>query len=296
MSDLSLVDLAHLQVGLSDGMCSAACRDYHATWPVLRAAGLVGGIDADRQPFVDILEPLFRSNAGRRILIAGCADSALLSLVAATAPGLSQITIVDRCPTPLAVCRRVASPDRPLTTLQDDLLTCEPGAPYDLIVCHSLLPFFCDTERRDLLRRFATWLSPAGSLVLAVRLKHTKEASGSERTQTGQWVATRVAEARKALVERLSSEALGVAWRSRQDERLEGFYRFMATQNLPYARAEDAVDEFRRAGLGVKAILPGGEGLSFMTPDWRSKKGAPGLVLLATRSDQSAATLQENFP
>ena len=295
MSDLSLVDLARLQMDLSDAMCSAACRDYHATWPVLRAAGLVGGIDADRQPILDILGPLFRSNV-RRILIAGCADSALLSLVAGTIPATSQITIIDRCPTPLAVCRHVASPGLPLTTLQGDLLTCEPDAPYDLIVCHSLLPFLGDTERRDLLRRFATWLSPAGSLILAVRLKNTKDAAGSKQSQTGEWVATRVAEARKALTERFSSEALGVAWRSRQDERLEGFYRFMATQNLSYASAEDAVDEFRRAGLNVKTFLPGGEGLSFMTPDWRSQKGVPGLVLLAERSDRRAATLQEDFP
>jgi hypothetical protein len=183
-----------------------------------------------------------------------------------------------------------------LTTLQADLLTCEPEAPYDVIVCHSLLPFLGDSERHDLLRRFAAWLSPGGSLILAVRLKHTKEAADNERSQPSHWVATRVAEASKALAERLSTERLGVAWRAHQDEWLEGYYRFMTTQNLSYVCAEDAVDEFRRAGLTVTTILPGGEGLSFMTADWRSQKGVPGLVLRANRSDQRAATLQEDFP
>ena len=55
-------------------------------------------------------------------------------------------------------------------------------------------------------------------------------------------------------------------------------------QLTPYSRAQDAVDEFFRAGLTVTAVLPGGEGLSFMTPGWRSKRGIPGLVLQAIRS------------
>ena len=284
MSALSLIELACIQAELSERRCSAPCRDYHAAWPVLRAAGLVGGIDADRQPFLDILGPLFRCDAGRRILIAGCADSALLSLVAGVAPATSQITIVDRCGTPLDICRRVAEPNLLLETRQADLLSYQPEAPFDLIVCHSLLPFFCDTERRELLRRLATWLAPQGNMVLAVRLKPSSDVGVREQSQTGQWVAARAAEAGRMLAERLSVEALGVAWRSNQDERLEGYYRFMATQNLSYSCADDAIAEFRRAGLNVTAILPGGEGLSFMTSDWRANRRVPGLVLQATPS------------
>ena len=284
MSALSLVELACLQTELAEHSCSAICRDYHAAWPVLRAAGLVGGIDADRGPVLDILGRLFCSNAGRRILIAGCADSALLSLIAGAAPATSQITIVDRCRTPIDVCRRVAAPGLSLQTLQADLLNYKPEEPFDLVVCHSLLPFFRDAERRELLRRFAAWLVPQGSLVLAVRLKPPAHGEAHEQPDTGQWVATRVAEARKALAERLSIEGLGAAWRLHQDERLEGYYRFMATQNLSYSRADDAVEEFRDAGLRVTTLLPGGEGLSFMTSGWRAKRGTPGLVLRAMPS------------
>lgn len=284
MNGLSLPDLARLQVELSARLCAPSCRDYHSAWPVLRAARLVGGLDADRQPILDILEPLLQDHADRQILIAGCADSALLSLVASVAPATSRITIIDRCPTPLAVCRHVAGSGLQLKTLQADLLNCELGTPYDVIVCHSLLPFFSDGERRDLLRRFAAWLAPEGALVLAVRLKHDEDLGDNEPSQTSQWVAARAAEASRAVAVRLSSEGGDVAWWSQQDERLEGYYRFMATQNLAYSRAEDVVEEFRRAGLTVTTILPGGEGLSFMTPGWRSKRGVPGLVLQAIRS------------
>ena len=284
MNAWALPELARLQVELSRRLCANSCRDYHSAWPVLRAARLVGGIDADRRPLLEILGPLLQNKVGRRILIAGCADSALLSLVAGVAPATSRITIIDRCPTPLAVCRHVAAPSLLLETLQADLLACEPEAPYDLIVCHSLLPFFPDSERRALLHRFAAWLSPGGALVLAVRLKHVKDAADDDPGQAGHWVAVRAAEARKALAGEFSMEGLDEAWRAKQEERLEGYYRFMATQNLPYSRAEDAVEEFRRAGLTVTTILPGGEGLSFMTPGWRSKRGIPGLVLQAIRS------------
>jgi trans-aconitate methyltransferase len=284
MNALSLPELASLQVELSGRLCATSCRDYHSVWPVLRAARLVGGIDADRQPFLDMLGPLLQNKVGRRILIAGCADSALLSLVAGVAPATSRITIIDRCQTPLAVCRQVAAPGLLLETLQADLLACEPEAPYDLIVCHSLLPFFRDSERRELLKRFAAWLSPGGALILAVRLNQARDPAGNDPGQTGDWVAVRAAEARTALAGKFSMQGLDEAWRQHQEARLEGYYRFMAAQNLPYSRAQDAVDEFFRAGLTVTAVLPGGEGLSFMTPGWRSKRGIPGLVLQAIRS------------
>ncbi len=284
MKAWSLPDLARLQLELSGRLCATSCRDYHAAWPVLRAARLVGGVDADRRPFLDMLDPLLENTIGRRILIAGCADSALLSLVAGVAPATSRITIIDRCQTPLAVCRQVAAPSLLLETLQADLLACEPEAPYDLIVCHSLLPFFRDGERRELLKRFAAWLSPAGALVLAVRLNQAADPAGRDPAQTADWVAVRATEARAALAGKFSTEGLDEAWRQNQEARLEGYYRFMATQNLPYSRAEDAVVEFRRAGLTVTAVRPGGEGLSFMTTGWRSRRGIPGLVLQAIRS------------
>ena len=280
MKDLSLPDLARLQADLSASSCAPACRDYHAVWPLLRTAGLVGGVDADRGPLLELLAPLLTAGGGKSVLVAGCADSALLSLVSAIAPATSRITIVDRCATPLAVCRQVAPPALTLTTRQSGLLDYAPPEPFDVIVCHSLLPFFSDEDRQKLLRRFARWLAPGGRLVLAVRLKSREEAHPqNDRAQIDQWVATRAAEARAALAATpQTAELLSPCLAGH----LEGYYRVMSMQNLACSSEEEVINELNQAGLSVNEVLPGGKGLSFMTPDWRSQREVSGRVFLAS--------------
>ena len=50
------------------------------------------------------------ASGGKRVLIAAAADTGLLATVARAGSGLDpDITVVDRCETPLELCRRYAS-------------------------------------------------------------------------------------------------------------------------------------------------------------------------------------------
>ena len=86
------------------GRLCGTCRNLHVLWPYQRLAGSPGRD-------VAVVEPVLRrllSASGRKVLIAGCADSGLLALVARTANPATAITVVDRCETPLELCRRFA--------------------------------------------------------------------------------------------------------------------------------------------------------------------------------------------
>ena len=73
-----LPDMAHKLFGLALGNCGA-CRDYHATWGYLRAAGVRRGATAD----VEALGVNFALlPANPRVLLVGCADTGQLTLVA----------------------------------------------------------------------------------------------------------------------------------------------------------------------------------------------------------------------
>src|SRR5215467_4124293 len=85
-----------------------SCYHYHALWGYERLAGIKSnGFETER----DLLEPLLNSELPERgrVLIAGAADAGLLAFTAQTMHNrVGAITVADRCPTPLEVCRRYA--------------------------------------------------------------------------------------------------------------------------------------------------------------------------------------------
>jgi hypothetical protein len=98
--------LAGYQFRLAQDLC-AECRDYHALWPYRRLSGMVFGVETG----ASIVEALFRdvTPPNGRVLIVGSADAGPTDLVVRATKGLApSIDVVDRCATPLAVCRRYA--------------------------------------------------------------------------------------------------------------------------------------------------------------------------------------------
>jgi hypothetical protein len=98
-----LRQLAAEAYNLARRQCGS-CINFHLLWPYLRLAKASGG---------DVDEPLFRgaltrllSGCNQKVLIAGAADTGLLAVVARAADSCSEIIIVDRCDTPLELCRR----------------------------------------------------------------------------------------------------------------------------------------------------------------------------------------------
>lgn len=88
---------------VADRFCGS-CKNLHLLWPYYRLAGSPGQDVSFIHP---VLKRLF-SSPGRSVLIAGCADTGLLALAARAAHADTAITVVDRCETPLELCRRFA--------------------------------------------------------------------------------------------------------------------------------------------------------------------------------------------
>jgi SAM-dependent methyltransferase len=145
-----------------------ACRNFHFLWPYLRLAKSSGG-DVDEVLFRAALEHLL-SGHGRTVLIAGAADTGVLAVVARAAGSGPDIIVVDRCETPLELCRRFAERwSLPVETMHMDLMALDVTAAADIVVAHSLLQFIPADRRVDVLSRLCRALRPDGRLVIVFR-------------------------------------------------------------------------------------------------------------------------------
>src|SRR5262249_10306073 len=92
---------------LANRLCDT-CTNYHALWPYLRLVRGTNGAEHEAPLRESILAERIASGY-RRILIAGAADSGVLALVVRAARGWDvSVTVLDRCATPLELCRRFA--------------------------------------------------------------------------------------------------------------------------------------------------------------------------------------------
>jgi SAM-dependent methyltransferase len=170
-----LQQLAAEACDIARRLCSS-CENFHLLWPYLRLAKASGG-DVDEPHFRAALNRLL-SGCGQKILIAGAADTGLLAVVARAASSDPKIVVVDRCETPLELCRRFA--DRwslPIKTLQMDLTDFDVGSAFDVVVVHSLLQFIPADRRVDVLSRLRQSLRPGGRLLLVFRTSARIEGS-----------------------------------------------------------------------------------------------------------------------
>jgi SAM-dependent methyltransferase len=173
----NIAELAAYEFETARTQC-ANCNDYHALWGYLRLTRIVSkGFETER----DILEPLLHEHAPprARILIAGAADAGLLAFVAgALEPQPADITVADRCPTPLAVCRRYAEANRfPITTIATDLTTTPLTERYDLAFLHNMLMLQPPDLHTPLLANLRRALEPRGTLILVNRVRTKMQAS-----------------------------------------------------------------------------------------------------------------------
>lgn len=152
------------------------CQNFHLLWPYLRLAGASGGDVGS--PFVHAILARLLSAGNARILIAGSADSGLLAVVARAAGAETEIVVLDRCQTPLELCRRFAERwSLPIETLQLDLMELSLQSRFDIVFAHSLLQFIPADRRVDVLARMRRSLRPDGRLVIVFRTSARIEGS-----------------------------------------------------------------------------------------------------------------------
>lgn len=182
----NLAEQAYRAYTLAQECCpkgSDGCKDFHILYPYLRTAGLVGGVEADRAQLVPVLAAL-AENGVRRWLVPGAADSGILATIAQAVGALKQntdgerarkehqFTLLDICPTPLALNREYADTHAlHLETLCRDLGAVDfAPASYDAIVGHMVLTFLPPERQLATLQAMARWLHPdRGRLVLIMR-------------------------------------------------------------------------------------------------------------------------------
>jgi len=148
------------------------CAWYHASWPTLRLLGVFDSPGSDD----DFLLPALAAELARgasRILVSGCADAAILARIAACldASRPPELVIIDRCRTPLELCRGYALRHGLQAELvRGDILEYR-AAPFDLVCTHSFIGFFDAAQRDELARAWWRLLRPGGCVVTAQRIR-----------------------------------------------------------------------------------------------------------------------------
>jgi len=189
--------LANRAYALALEFCGS-CANYHIYWPARRAAGIVGGSDADRNALIGNacrLARSFASGPDRKfdILIAGAADTGIL---AAIAEGVNRaggrnllhrtrFCIVDLCRTPLQLCLDYGE-ERELDVSVEcaDLSSFSPFLQFDLITAHSVLAFFPPPARSGVFARMAGWLSADGRLLYSANMANRTRRERERRFET----------------------------------------------------------------------------------------------------------------
>ncbi|MEC9340934.1 MAG: class I SAM-dependent methyltransferase [Pseudomonadota bacterium] len=153
---------------------TVSCDWYHGFWPQLRLLGL--GSDPLRHSdfFESALERLPRRRDPLRVLVCGTADFAMPALVRQRCLALDlpcEITVLDRCPTPLLLSRWHADRmDWSIATVTADLMEWRSTEVFDLIITHSFFPLFPPQDRSQVAAAWRELLRPGGRVITVSRV------------------------------------------------------------------------------------------------------------------------------
>jgi len=188
-----LAESAMLAQQWSKDLCTD-CGSYHGAWQILRLLGALNSMRSDDDFLVSQLDVAIAGGASK-ILISGAADYALQARIAAVADrhnATPQVTVIDRCKTPLELNRWFATrTGMNVEVVQGDILNFRNPGRFDLVCTHSFLSFFNEDERKKLAAVWWDCLVPGGAVLTAQRarpndtsLKHGF--SDSQATSLGQ--------------------------------------------------------------------------------------------------------------
>jgi hypothetical protein len=250
-----LLHNAQRAIDLARRLCRD-CADYHVLFPLRRATGGVFGVDRDRPKMTEIVGQLVatRTSGPIDILIVGAADSGILATCAHAARQVggdalrrARFTVIDRCETPLELCRDFARRHGLLLHAEAADLTQTPSNhTADVIVHHSLLRFLPPAARCAALRKLAQWLKPDGRLVffMGAQSRSTVEQGTRRRAEVGALVRALVDSGRIRLSEPVA------AFQARLDADLERNTRRQIDSSSP----DDLRELFAAAGLQVASF------------------------------------------
>ena len=158
---------------LGDEKLAQGCAWYHGLRPWLRIADLITAPTDHGDFYLEFLGAFAREGNRERVLVSGCVDQSTLAHVIGAYEGYPlEATALDRCETPLALCRLLAETiGRSVTTVASDILEHNPPDPYDVICTHSFFGYFSTETKPQLFAKWRELLRPGGALVFINRLR-----------------------------------------------------------------------------------------------------------------------------
>lgn len=158
-----------LRLCATDPRTGESCLPYHAVCQYLRHLDLMKTLSGRAGFFVDSFRGLARGGQHPRVLVSGAADYSMPAYVLAsyeTEQAVLDLSLVDRCETPLAITRWYAERmGSTVTTLHDNVLDLSGKGAYDVIVTSAFLGYFEDKDRPELFAKWAALLRPGGKLI-----------------------------------------------------------------------------------------------------------------------------------
>lgn len=225
------------------GRTLCACEGrHHWSFAVLRATGMTS-IGPEEPLMASVMTPLIGDRA--RVMIAGSADLGLLCFVGRCAAARQpQITVIDRCPAPLALIDEFATlRGIACRTVLTNLQALDGREQWDVILAHHTAEFFDAPARARFYKNIAASLVPGGSLVCATMTgeKHTPDKQGLLE-----------AEFRDHSITAFRHLPLARGEQAPEFERLLADYsRARAARRMGYPSDEECYDDFRNAGLKI---------------------------------------------
>lgn len=196
--DRLLTESAPLALERSAGLCHRGpgghdgCDWYHGVWQYFRMLGVVATPWMQRHFYERALGELAASGSHPRVLVSGTSDYAMPALVLhayALRGARPEVTVTDRCGTPLFLNRWYAERHGVrIATRAGDILAAA-GGPFDVICTHSFLGNFPPQRRAELVSVWRALLRPGGKLVTINRIRPGSR--GEVRFSAGQGEAFR---------------------------------------------------------------------------------------------------------
>ncbi|MCU0669326.1 MAG: hypothetical protein MUF70_08245 [Myxococcota bacterium] len=239
------------------------CDWYHGFYPLLRCVGAAAAPERHARFYAEALGPFARHGEFGRVLIPGAADSGMLRCVLSTlrATGArARIRVLDRCETPLSLCRSFAARcGTAIETETFDLLGTTPtwnpdgdpdGDPdgrFDVACTHSLLAFFPPARRRAGIEACRARLRSGGKLVSTARIDPATSDAGTRFTPAGaRAFATRIHDA---------AAARGVAADLAPDSAFDLALRYAERMvSWPFASPQQLVADLEASGFAVDRL------------------------------------------
>ena len=240
------------------GRLCRGCGQLHALWPYIRLARATSaGLEDASLRLQSVLTGLVA--AGRRdVLVAGSADTGLLALVARAGAGQPlDIVVLDRCETPLELCRRLAQRwSLPIATLHEDLDDLDRPGHFDIVLVYGTLHFLAPDRRADVLARMRRSLRPNGRLVLRVNASRRIEGDLTEEGRDGyaDWVPEELSRIGMPLPEPLEAFRERLRLHAMSREHREG--AFGAPEEIQALLAQAGFVTREWLELGVKLSAP----------------------------------------